>query len=143
MNGIPSSQCIELMMFLKIISQIYSPAELRQQTEELCAAIDEVLQDPLSTVLLYLKPQFISFFPPVWFLCFRSYYLPCIFFQHQRDSSPSSLQNLLASDAGKVRESLLHYLSGCISHNADLGINSFLGQKNKYKTVLYKDPQFS
>nr|XP_056712144.1 muscular LMNA-interacting protein [Euleptes europaea] len=30
-------------------SEICSPAQLRQQTEELCAAIDEVLQDPLST----------------------------------------------------------------------------------------------
>ncbi|XP_062981121.1 muscular LMNA-interacting protein isoform X1 [Elgaria multicarinata webbii] len=29
-------------------SEICSPAQLRQQTEELCAAIDQVLQDPLS-----------------------------------------------------------------------------------------------
>ncbi|XP_048353063.1 muscular LMNA-interacting protein isoform X5 [Sphaerodactylus townsendi] len=29
-------------------SEICSPAQLRQQTEELCAAIDEVLQEPLS-----------------------------------------------------------------------------------------------
>ncbi|XP_054837572.1 muscular LMNA-interacting protein isoform X2 [Eublepharis macularius] len=55
-------------------SEICSPAQLRQQTEELCAAIDEVLQDPLST--------------------------------HQRDSSPSSLQNLLASDIGKTSTAL-------------------------------------
>ncbi|XP_053142392.1 muscular LMNA-interacting protein isoform X8 [Hemicordylus capensis] len=29
-------------------SEVCSPAQLRQQTEELCAAIDQVLQDPLS-----------------------------------------------------------------------------------------------
>ncbi|XP_060091145.1 muscular LMNA-interacting protein [Heteronotia binoei] len=51
-------------------SEICSPAQLRQQTEELCAAIDEVLQDPLPT--------------------------------HQHDTSPSSLNRLLASDPGKT-----------------------------------------
>ncbi|XP_015279473.1 PREDICTED: muscular LMNA-interacting protein isoform X2 [Gekko japonicus] len=55
-------------------SEICSPAQLRQQTEELCAAIDEVLQDPLAT--------------------------------HQHDSSPRSLQNLLALDAGKTSTAL-------------------------------------
>ncbi|XP_077164905.1 muscular LMNA-interacting protein isoform X2 [Paroedura picta] len=55
-------------------SEICSPAQLRQQTEELCAAIDEVLQDPLS--------------------------------MHQHDSSPGSLQNLLASDASKTSTAL-------------------------------------
>uniref|UniRef100_A0A670I3R7 Muscular LMNA interacting protein n=1 Tax=Podarcis muralis TaxID=64176 RepID=A0A670I3R7_PODMU len=33
-------------------SEMCSPAQLRQQTEELCAAIDQVLQDPLSMTLM-------------------------------------------------------------------------------------------
>ncbi|NXH51427.1 MLIP protein, partial [Rhabdornis inornatus] len=48
-------------------SEMCSPAQLRQQTEELCAAIDQVLQDPLtmvthqhniSTYLLYIYLSF-------------------------------------------------------------------------------------
>ncbi|NXI11036.1 MLIP protein, partial [Irena cyanogastra] len=34
-------------------SEMCSPAQLRQQTEELCAVIDQVLQDPLTMVTLF------------------------------------------------------------------------------------------
>lgn len=33
-----------------LLFQMCSPAQLRQQTEELCAVIDQVLQDPLTMV---------------------------------------------------------------------------------------------
>ncbi|KGL89004.1 Muscular LMNA-interacting protein, partial [Charadrius vociferus] len=36
-------------------SEMCSPAHLRQQTEELCAVIDQVLQDPLTMVTLFSK----------------------------------------------------------------------------------------
>ncbi|NXK18326.1 MLIP protein, partial [Arenaria interpres] len=36
-------------------SEMCSPAQLRQQTEELCAVIDQVLQDPLTMVTLFSK----------------------------------------------------------------------------------------
>ncbi|NWI99373.1 MLIP protein, partial [Crypturellus undulatus] len=40
-------------------SETCSPAQLRQQTEELCAVIDQVLQDPLPMVIhLYVRPTF-------------------------------------------------------------------------------------
>lgn len=50
-----------------VFFQMCSPAELRQQTEELCAVIDQVLQDPLTMVThQYGRLTFSSF--PVFFL---------------------------------------------------------------------------
>ncbi|KAM9562576.1 muscular LMNA-interacting protein isoform 5-T5 [Guaruba guarouba] len=41
-------------------SEMYSPAELRQQTEELCAVIDQVLQDPLTMRRSESSPSFLQ-----------------------------------------------------------------------------------
>lgn len=42
---------LTLIQLLLLLFQMCSPAKLRQQTEELCAAIDQVLQDPLPMVI--------------------------------------------------------------------------------------------
>ncbi|NXI27832.1 MLIP protein, partial [Sterrhoptilus dennistouni] len=46
-------------------SEMCSPAQLRQQTEELCAVIDQVLQDPL-TMVTHLLTQYIDYI----YICF-------------------------------------------------------------------------
>ncbi|NXY56840.1 MLIP protein, partial [Callaeas wilsoni] len=42
-------------------SEMCSPAQLRQQTEELCAVIDQVLQDPLTMVTHQYLTQYIDY----------------------------------------------------------------------------------
>ncbi|NXR43253.1 MLIP protein, partial [Zosterops hypoxanthus] len=44
-------------------SEMCSPAQLRQQTEELCAVIDQVLQDPLTMVTHLCGMDLLSSFP--------------------------------------------------------------------------------
>uniref|UniRef100_A0A674KHM9 Muscular LMNA interacting protein n=1 Tax=Terrapene triunguis TaxID=2587831 RepID=A0A674KHM9_9SAUR len=46
-NTLLMEQKPKLVQLLLLLFQMCSPAQLRQQTEELCAAIDQVLQDPL------------------------------------------------------------------------------------------------
>lgn len=79
-----------------------SPAQLRQQTEELCAVIDQVLQDPL-TMVTHHYVEWTYSFP---FVSYHSYvyYLLKIFFQRRCESSPSFLQMSTESDVGKVGE---------------------------------------
>ncbi|NXA40052.1 MLIP protein, partial [Eudromia elegans] len=50
-------------------SEMCSPAQLRQQTEELCAVIDQVLQDPL-TMVIYIYGKHFSF----WVTFVHHYY---------------------------------------------------------------------
>ncbi|KAM6323908.1 muscular LMNA-interacting protein [Aegotheles albertisi] len=45
---------------LDMHSEMCSPAQLRQQTEELCAAIDQVLQDPLTMRRCESSPSFLQ-----------------------------------------------------------------------------------
>lgn len=59
--------------------QMCSPAQLRQQTEELCAVIDQVLQDPLTMVthqlvgLTFCLPFLLSLVIHKSVLCWKSF----------------------------------------------------------------------
>ncbi|NWT01569.1 MLIP protein, partial [Mionectes macconnelli] len=91
---------------LETHSEMCSPAHLRQQTEELCAVIDQVLQDPLTMVThQYVELNFsLSFLSSV---VINKSSLLKIILQRRCESSPSFLQMSMESDASKTKPGVI------------------------------------
>nr|XP_013808684.1 PREDICTED: muscular LMNA-interacting protein [Apteryx mantelli mantelli] len=100
---------------LDTLSEMCSPAQLRQQTEELCAVIDQVLQDPLPMRRCESSPSFLQMTtesdvgkaleePPQTAVT-EGTTLDTLS-ERRCESSPSFLQMTTESDVGKVSRTL-------------------------------------